>query len=47
VLEGVTVEAKALARQAAAKSGISVHEWLDRLIKDEAEAVHGDSEGRS
>ena len=32
-LEGVTPEAKALAKDAAARSGVSVHEWLDRLIK--------------
>lgn len=35
-LEGVTVEAKALVRDAAAKSGVSVHEWLDRLVKKQA-----------
>ncbi|MFI5020413.1 MAG: class I SAM-dependent methyltransferase [Alphaproteobacteria bacterium] len=35
-LEGVTVEAKTLAREAAAKSGVSVHEWLDRLVKGQA-----------
>jgi ubiquinone/menaquinone biosynthesis C-methylase UbiE len=35
-LEGVTPEAKALARDAAAAEGISVHEWLDRLVKDGA-----------
>jgi hypothetical protein len=35
-LEGVTPEAKALARQAAAKSGVSVHEWLDRLVRSQA-----------
>jgi ubiquinone/menaquinone biosynthesis C-methylase UbiE len=32
-LEGVTPEAKALAKQAAGKADVSVHEWLDRLIK--------------
>lgn len=32
-LEAVTPEAKALARQAAAADGVSVHEWLDRLVK--------------
>ena len=36
VLEGVTVEAKELARKAAAKSGVSVHAWLDRLVRDQA-----------
>jgi ubiquinone/menaquinone biosynthesis C-methylase UbiE/uncharacterized protein YbaR (Trm112 family) len=34
-LEGVTPEAKALAVDAAKKSGLSVHEWLDRLIKSQ------------
>jgi ubiquinone/menaquinone biosynthesis C-methylase UbiE len=32
-VEGVTPEAKRLAREAASRSGLSVHEWLDRLIK--------------
>jgi ubiquinone/menaquinone biosynthesis C-methylase UbiE len=36
-LEGVTPEAKALAREAAAAEGVSVHEWLDRLVKGAAE----------
>jgi ubiquinone/menaquinone biosynthesis C-methylase UbiE len=36
VLEGVTPEAKELARKAAAKAGVSVHEWLDRLVKQKA-----------
>ncbi len=36
VMEGVTPEAKELARQAAARSGISVHEWLDRLVRGQA-----------
>ena len=35
-LEGVTPEAKALAREAAAAAGVSVHEWLDRLVKEGA-----------
>lgn len=39
VLEGVTVEAKALAKQAALQSGMSVHAWVDRLVKAEAAAV--------
>jgi ubiquinone/menaquinone biosynthesis C-methylase UbiE len=34
-LEGVTLEAKAAAKAAAAKSGLSLHEWLDRLIKSQ------------
>jgi ubiquinone/menaquinone biosynthesis C-methylase UbiE len=37
VLEGVTPEAKELARQAAARAGVSVHEWLDRLVRSRAE----------
>jgi ubiquinone/menaquinone biosynthesis C-methylase UbiE len=35
-LEGVSPEAKALAREAAEKSGVSIHEWLDRLVKAQA-----------
>lgn len=41
VMEGVTVEAKALAKDAAAKAGLSIHEWLDRLVKREADALLG------
>jgi ubiquinone/menaquinone biosynthesis C-methylase UbiE len=36
VLEGVTPEAKELARKAAASAGLSVHEWLDRLVRKQA-----------
>jgi ubiquinone/menaquinone biosynthesis C-methylase UbiE len=36
VLEGVTPEAKELAREAAASAGVSVHEWLDRLVRRQA-----------
>jgi ubiquinone/menaquinone biosynthesis C-methylase UbiE len=36
VMEGVTPEAKELARQAAARTGVSVHEWLDRLVRSQA-----------
>jgi SAM-dependent methyltransferase len=36
VLEGVTPEAKSMAKEAAIRAGVSVHEWLDRLIKREA-----------
>jgi ubiquinone/menaquinone biosynthesis C-methylase UbiE len=36
VLEGVTPEAKELARQAAAHAGVSIHEWLDRLVRSQA-----------
>lgn len=38
-LEGVTLEVKELTRQAAAKSGLSVHEWLDRSLRAQAEQV--------
>jgi SAM-dependent methyltransferase len=36
LLEGVSLEAKALARKAADQCGLSVHEWLDRLVTSEA-----------
>jgi ubiquinone/menaquinone biosynthesis C-methylase UbiE len=36
VMEGVTPEAKELAKQAAARSGVSLHEWLDRLVRNQA-----------
>jgi ubiquinone/menaquinone biosynthesis C-methylase UbiE len=36
VLEGVTPEAKELAKKAAAETGLSVHEWLDRLVRKQA-----------
>jgi ubiquinone/menaquinone biosynthesis C-methylase UbiE len=39
VLEGVSVEAKGLARDAAAAAGLSVHEWLDGVVKAEAAAL--------
>jgi len=38
VLEGVTPEAKELAKTAAAVAGVSVHEWLDRLVRTQAAA---------
>jgi len=38
VMEGVTPEAKAMAREAAARAGISVHAWLDGLVRREAGA---------
>jgi SAM-dependent methyltransferase len=47
VLEGVTPEAKELARQAAAKSGTSVHQWLDRLVRKQAEQDLGRSDERA
>ncbi len=36
-LEGVSVETKAMVRDAAARAGVSVYEWLDRLVKLQAE----------
>jgi ubiquinone/menaquinone biosynthesis C-methylase UbiE len=36
VMEGVTPEAKELASQAAARTGLSIHEWLDRLVRRQA-----------
>jgi ubiquinone/menaquinone biosynthesis C-methylase UbiE len=41
VLEGVTPEAKELARKAATDTGLSVHEWLDRLVRRQAAAEIG------
>jgi ubiquinone/menaquinone biosynthesis C-methylase UbiE len=38
VMEGVTPETKELARQAAARAGVSIHEWLDRLVRRQATA---------
>ena len=43
VMEGVTPDAKELARQAAAKAGLSIHEWLDRTVREQAEAGLGDT----
>lgn len=37
VLEGVSVEAKAMVKQAAAEAGLSIHEWLDKVVRDAAE----------
>jgi len=36
VMEGVTPEAKEMARQAAADAGLSVHEWLDQTVREKA-----------
>jgi ubiquinone/menaquinone biosynthesis C-methylase UbiE len=38
VLEGVSPEAKELARKASASLGVSEHEWLDQLVRRQAEA---------
>lgn len=35
-LEGVTPEAKKMAIEAARRSGLSVHEWLDRIVRQAA-----------
>lgn len=45
VLEGVTPEAKELARQGAAAAGVSIHEWLDRLVRRQAAVDIRASEG--
>ena len=37
VLEGVTPEAKELVRRAAANADVSIHEWLDNLVRRQAE----------
>ncbi len=44
-LEGVRLETKQLALLARDKLGISLHEWLDGLVRREAEAVLKDKEG--
>jgi ubiquinone/menaquinone biosynthesis C-methylase UbiE len=36
VLEGVSLEAKALVREAAAKAGVSTHDWLDAQLRSAA-----------
>jgi len=38
-LDGVKVETKALAHRARAKLGISMHDWLDELVRREAEKI--------
>jgi ubiquinone/menaquinone biosynthesis C-methylase UbiE len=43
ILEGVTPEAKDMVRRAAAKTGLSVHEWLDRLLRRQAAQDLGES----
>lgn len=35
-LEGITDETKKLAYQAQKKSGLSMHEWLDKIVKEES-----------
>lgn len=35
-VEGITPEAKAMIREAAASAGVSVHEWLDQLVRRQA-----------
>jgi ubiquinone/menaquinone biosynthesis C-methylase UbiE len=38
-LEGVTLETKKMATQACRRAGISMHDWLDRLVREKAEAI--------
>jgi ubiquinone/menaquinone biosynthesis C-methylase UbiE len=40
-LEGVTPEAKRLAEQAAIESGLTMHEWLERVVRAAAESGPG------
>jgi ubiquinone/menaquinone biosynthesis C-methylase UbiE len=42
-LEGVSPEAKELAWRAREKLGVSMHTWLDTLIKNEAKKILGDN----
>lgn len=42
-LEGVTLEAKAMVREAASRAGLSVHEWLDRLVRRQAAVDRADA----
>ncbi|HET6893449.1 MAG TPA: hypothetical protein VFH31_20290, partial [Pyrinomonadaceae bacterium] len=35
-LEGVTVETKSLAEQAREKKGLSMHKWLDQVVREAA-----------
>ena len=44
-LEGVTPEARDLAIAAARSKGVSVHEWLDTLVKNNAQAGSGSDPG--
>lgn len=39
VLEGVSVETKAMVRKAAQSAGLSVHDWLECIVKNEASAA--------
>jgi ubiquinone/menaquinone biosynthesis C-methylase UbiE len=41
-LEGVTLEAKQMAQAAAAQSGLSMHEWLDNVVRAAAAATGPD-----
>lgn len=43
MLEGVTPEAKELALRLVEKEGVSMHRWLDELVKKEAKKVTGAS----
>jgi SAM-dependent methyltransferase len=37
-LEGVTPEARELARRARERAGVSMHDWLDRVVREAAES---------
>ena len=39
VLEGVSPETKALVREAADRTGLSVHDWLDQVLEREANSA--------
>jgi SAM-dependent methyltransferase len=41
-LEGVTDETKKLAQEARRKAGLSMHEWLDKVVRKRAEEELGD-----
>ncbi len=45
-LEGVTPETKQRAQEARAKLGISMHDWLDRVVRQAADDVLGNDESR-
>ncbi len=43
-LEGVSNETKAKAYEALGHTGLSMHKWLDKLVKEEAERILSDNE---
>ncbi|MGB3338257.1 MAG: methyltransferase domain-containing protein [Devosia sp.] len=44
VMEGVTPEAKEMAKKAAADAGLSIHDWLDQLVRKESTRGPADGE---